>query len=51
METLLDKHELDIVIPAEAVIYAKPDLDLTQEMIDLLNEQASGSGTTNSDNN
>ncbi|MEQ6884397.1 OmpH family outer membrane protein [Salicola sp. Rm-C-2C1-2] len=50
METLLDKHDLDIVIPAEAVIYAKPDMDLTDQMIELLNQQNSGS-TTNSNNN
>lgn len=40
MEKLLEKHELDLIIPAEAVIYAKPDMDLTDEMIELLNEQA-----------
>ena len=50
LETLLDKHDLDIVIPAEAVIYAKPDMDLTDQMIELLNQQNSGS-TTNSNNN
>ncbi len=47
METLLEQHDLDLVIPAEAVIYAKPDLDLTDEMIELLNQQAS-SGDNNS---
>ena len=46
METLLEEHDLDIVIPAEAVIYAKPDMDLTDKMIELLNEQA-GDGDTN----
>lgn len=40
MEKLLDNHDLDLIIPAEAVIYAKPDMDLTDEMIELLNEQA-----------
>lgn len=50
METLLDKHDLDIVIPAEAVIYAKPDMDLTDQMIELLNQQNSGSSTNNNSN-
>lgn len=40
MESLLETHDLDLIIPAEAVIYAKPDMDLTDEMIELLNEQA-----------
>lgn len=40
MEKLLEKHDLDLIIPAEAVIYAKPDMDLTDEMIELLNEEA-----------
>ena len=44
MEKLLDQHDLDLIIPGEAVIYVKPDLDLTDEMIELLNEQ-SGSGS------
>ena len=39
MEQLLERHSLDLIIPAEAVIYVKPDLDLTDEMIKLLNEQ------------
>lgn len=50
METLLEEHDLDIVIPAEAVIYAKPDLDLTDEMIELLNQQASSGGNNNNSN-
>lgn len=40
MEKLLEQHELDLIIPGEAVIYVKPDLDLTDEMIELLNEQS-----------
>ena len=48
MNRLLEQHNLDIVIPAEAVIYAKPDLDLTDEMIKLLNQQAGGGGNNNS---
>lgn len=51
METLLEEHDLDIVIPAEAVIYAKPDMDLTDEMIELLNAQAESSGNGNNGNN
>lgn len=47
MQTLLERHELDIVIPAKAVIYTKPDLDLTDEMIELLNQQASDGGNNN----
>ncbi|MGM0451090.1 MAG: OmpH family outer membrane protein [Pseudomonadota bacterium] len=49
MEKLLDEHDVDIVIPAEAVIYAKPDLDLTDEMIELLNQQASENNNSNSE--
>ena len=40
MEKLLEQHDLDLIIPGEAVIYVKPDLDLTDEMIELLNKQA-----------
>jgi|AntDeeMinimDraft_5_1070356.scaffolds.fasta_scaffold00212_12 outer membrane protein len=40
MEKLLEQHDLDLIIPAEAVIYVKPDLDLTDDMIELLNAQA-----------
>ncbi|TDT43189.1 periplasmic chaperone for outer membrane proteins Skp [Halospina denitrificans] len=40
MEKLLDQHDLDLIIPGEAVIYVKPDLDLTDEMIELLDAQA-----------
>lgn len=40
MEKLLDQHDLDLIIPGEAVIYVKPDLDLTDEMIELLNKQS-----------
>ena len=40
MEELLEEHDLDIILPAEAVIYVKPDYDLTEEMIRRLNEKA-----------
>lgn len=49
METLVEEHDVDIIIPAEAVIYAKPDLDLTDEMIELLNEQAEENGDSNNE--
>ena len=39
IQQLLDSRELDLIVPAEAVIYSKPDMDLTEEMIKLLNEQ------------
>ncbi len=39
MEKLLEEHDLDLILPAEAVIYVKPDYDLTEEMIERLNEE------------
>ncbi len=38
VKELLDKHNLDLILPSEAVVYAKPDMDLTPELLDKLNK-------------
>lgn len=38
VKELLEKHDLDLVLPSEAVVYAKPDMDITEELIEKLNE-------------
>ena len=40
MEDLLSEYDLDLILPAEAVIYVKPDRDYTEEMIERLNRHA-----------
>lgn len=32
MEAILEKHKLDLILPAEAVVYVTPDRDLTEEL-------------------
>jgi len=36
VKELLEEHELDLILPSEAVVYAKPDLDLTDELLEKL---------------
>jgi outer membrane protein len=38
VKELLEEHDLDLVLPSEAVVYAKPDMDLTEELIEKLNQ-------------
>lgn len=38
VKELLDEHNLDLILPSEAVVYAKPDMDLTTELLDKLNK-------------
>ncbi|MEQ5837432.1 OmpH family outer membrane protein [Marinobacter halodurans] len=38
VKALLEEHDLDLVLPSEAVVYAKPDMDLTKELIKKLNK-------------
>lgn len=38
VKSLLKEHDLDIVLPSEAVVYADPDMDLTEELIKKLNK-------------
>ncbi|MEP1213464.1 MAG: OmpH family outer membrane protein [Marinobacter sp.] len=33
---LLDEHDLDIILPSEAVVYVKPDMNLTEELLEKL---------------
>ncbi|WP_227545899.1 OmpH family outer membrane protein [Marinobacter fonticola] len=37
VKSLLEEHDLDLVLPSEAVVYAKPDMDLTEQLIEKLN--------------
>ncbi|MDX1588964.1 MAG: OmpH family outer membrane protein [Oleiphilaceae bacterium] len=39
MEAILEKHELDLILPAEAVIYVTPDRDLTEELRQRLDKE------------
>lgn len=38
VKELLSEHNLDLILPSEAVVYAKPDMDLTTELLDKLNK-------------
>lgn len=38
VKALLQEHDLDLVLPSEAVVYSKPDMDLTEELIKKLNK-------------
>ncbi|MGP4846076.1 OmpH family outer membrane protein [Marinobacter sp. 1Y8] len=38
VKALLKEHDLDLVLPSEAVVYSKPDMDLTEELIKKLNK-------------
>lgn len=37
VKELLDEHSLDLILPSEAVVYANPDMDLTDELLNKLN--------------
>ena len=36
VKELLDEHNLDIILPSEAVVYVKPDMNLTEELLEKL---------------
>jgi outer membrane protein len=38
VKDLLDEEGLDLVLPAEAVVYVKPSMDLTNKLLQKLNE-------------
>lgn len=38
LQTILDERDLDLIIPREAAVYAKPEMDLTEELIKRLNQ-------------
>ncbi|NMT63426.1 OmpH/Skp family outer membrane protein [Marinobacter orientalis] len=37
VKELLEEHDLDLILPSEAVVYAKPDMNLTDELLEKLN--------------
>lgn len=37
VQELLEEHNLDLVLPSEAVVYVKPDMNLTDELLEKLN--------------
>ncbi|WP_150909501.1 OmpH family outer membrane protein [Marinobacter halotolerans] len=37
MKELTEEHNLDIILPSEAVIFAKPDMNLTEQLLEKLN--------------
>lgn len=38
VKELLEEHDLDLILPSEAVIYVKPELNLTDELLEKLNQ-------------
>lgn len=39
MEAILEEYELDLILPAEAVVYITPERDLTEELRRRLNQE------------
>ncbi|OEY67034.1 OmpH family outer membrane protein [Marinobacter sp. X15-166B] len=37
VKALLEEHNLDIILPSEAVVYVRPDLNLTEQLLEQLN--------------
>ncbi|EMP57016.1 chaperone protein skp [Marinobacter santoriniensis NKSG1] len=37
VKELLKEHDLDLILPSEAVVYVKPEMNLTSELLDKLN--------------
>jgi len=38
VQELLEENDLDLILPSEAVVYAKPDMNLTEALLDKLNQ-------------
>ncbi|KXS54560.1 MAG: outer membrane protein [Marinobacter sp. T13-3] len=38
IKELLEENNLDLILPSEAVVYAKPDMNLTEALLNKLNE-------------
>ena len=38
IKELLEENNLDLILPSEAVVYAKPDMNLTEALLDKLNQ-------------
>lgn len=36
VKELLDEHDLDLILPSEAVVYVKPDMNLTDQLLEKL---------------
>ncbi|MDL0430268.1 OmpH family outer membrane protein [Marinobacter sp. TBZ242] len=36
VQELLEEHDLDLILPSEAVVYVKPDMNLTDELLEKL---------------
>ncbi|MBW7472451.1 OmpH family outer membrane protein [Marinobacter sp. M216] len=37
VEELLEEHDLDLILPSEAVVYVKPEMNLTPQLLEKLN--------------
>jgi len=37
VKELLEEHNLDLILPSEAVVYVKPEMNLTDELLEKLN--------------
>lgn len=38
VKELMQEHDLDIILPSETVVYVKPELNLTEELLEKLNQ-------------
>ena len=38
VKELMEEHDLDIVLPSETVVTVKPELNLTEELLEKLNQ-------------
>ena len=38
VQELLEENDLDLILPSEAVVYAKPDMNLTEALLEKLNQ-------------
>ena len=38
VKELLEEHDLDLILPSEAVVYVKPEMNLTSQLLDKLNK-------------
>jgi len=38
IKELMEEHDLDLILPSEAVVYVKPEMNLTSQLLDKLNK-------------
>lgn len=38
VKELMEEHDLDIILPSETVVFVKPELNLTEELLEKLNQ-------------